>query len=520
MTEKKQSFSMKIKDKWSSLKAMGKNLDPTLPLEDQNNMTLKEYIALGLYKIGTQLVATNKGSKGSTFLYECYYQGTSVDEARIADIAAILTTITTVLTIFVALLAATVAFKWKSKKYGRYRQWFLIGIIPVAITDVLEFVIPNFGETGLIAFKYAIGIITVFTAAFFGLAANIIQVISPNVKEKKRVVTMNQLYYYAGYGLAYLFPFIFGLFTTRKIMYVLTPIVGTTICLVGSVLCFMWCRERIDLPMKKKERVTTASLKLFKYKNYIIYHLVNWVGTIAMTGTMMSYLAAIVVGTDKAILLTLPSAIGTAIGVVITGALTKKFSPVQLLKFDGIYTPVMGLLTFFSVFFTHEFGVLFYICYFLFGISFGIGELSKSHMDTEFMDFLEWKTGERLEAVQGVIPGWVTQALNYGKNLMIPFMLAWVGYETNKGVGDMSLMEYMKTLPTYDSTCLWVLAFAIFGVSISNFLRFILLTFGYDIDGEKKKQMYLELSESRKRARGEMSATAETAAECTEEAAV
>ncbi len=480
-----------LKKEFNGLLTRGKNIDPSKPLDVQNNVTLKEFIAIGLYKVGTQIYGTTQGSKAATFLYECYYKGV-MDSTRVADISAILTTVTTILGLLVGVLAAIVVFKWKSK-WGHYRQWFVIPLLPIAVLYALEFVVPAFSATGLIAFQFVVQILKTILAGFYGLAGNYLHVISPNIKEKKLVVTLNQVFYYIGYGLAYLLPVVFGTLP-RSEMYFYTVLVGDVILFVGSILCAFWLRERLELPQKKKEKITTTSLKLFKHKNYVAYHLIQWTSLFAMTGKMMTYLSAIVVGTDKAVLLTLPSAIGTGLGVVLATVLSKKLSPVKLLKIAGVYMPVMGLFTFFAVFFTHEFGILFYIAYFLFGLSFGIAELSTGHLDAEFNDFLEWQTGERLEAVQGVIPNWIKTGLTYVRDIMVPYMIAWVGYQTIASDEYDSLMEYMKTLETYDSTCLWILAFALFGVSLSYLFRTVILTFMYDVDGDRKKKMYEELS--------------------------
>ncbi len=132
--------------------------------------------------------------------------------------------------------------------------------------------------------------------------------------------------------------------------------------------------------------------------------------------------------------------------------------------------------------------IFFYVFYFAFGI--GIQELSKSHFDVEFYDYLEWQTGERMEAIQGVVPGWVNSACVYLRDLVIPFMIAWAGYMSS-AEGD--LVKTMQAQPTYLDTCLKILAFLLFGYTLANVLKAIILKTSYDIEGEKKEQMYREL---------------------------
>ena len=135
--------------------------------------------------------------------------------------------------------------------------------------------------------------------------------------------------------------------------------------------------------------------------------------------------------------------------------------------------------------------IFFYVFYFIFGIGIGIQELSTSHFNVEFFDYLEWETGERMEAIQGIVPGWILTGLNYLKELAIPFMIAWAGYMSS---AEGNLVTTMQAQPTYLRTCLWLLAFLVFGYAFANVLKSVVLKFFYDIEGEKKEQMYRELA--------------------------
>ena len=475
-----------------------------LPSDIGKNVTKFEYVCLMLARIGGQFGTTLTGTLAAAFLHELYFGPVGVGADEIASILALQTTLTTIASIGIGFVASIIVQKWKSR-WGRYRQWYIICLVPIFTLTVLFFYVPK-GLTvqQMILFRYGVVLCQTVFNTFNNFGQNVAQVISPNPKEKKTVATIWQLSYYLGYGAAYLGTFVYGLFSDDKnAMYMTLALVAAIVTAFGNLMCGLFCKERIELPKKNKVKISKELFKLFKYKNYRAYQFMQWVNTFAAIGRFSTYLVAITVGSSKNILLTIPSALGTVVGNVIATKLSKKYEPTKLLKFSGPYALIsasvllgicfveakMGLM-----FFSGWNSIFFYFFYFVFGIGFGIQELANSHFNVEYYDYLEWQTGDRMEAVQGIVPGWIQSALTYIKELMIPFMIAWVGYQSS-AEGD--LVATMQAQPTYMKTCLWLLAFLLFGYAISNTLKAIILKFSYDIEGEKKEQMYRELAEMR-----------------------
>ena len=463
-----------------------------------------EYFCILLSRAGGMFGTTLTGSLAAAFLHELYYGPVGVDSEEIAGILAVQTTLTTVCSILFGIIGGYVIQKWRTP-LGRYRHWYFICLIPMFVLTVSYFYVPqgwSIQQMNLLRYGIACGQ-TVFNI-FNNASNNLVQVISPNHKEKKTVATIWQLSYYIGYGAAYLGTFVYGLFSDDKNkMYMTLGIVAGAVTLFGNLMCGLFCKERIELPKKKKVKVTKAVFSLFKYKNYRAYHGIQWVNVLAMLGKMSTFLAAITVGSSKNLLLTLPTAIGTVVGNIIATKLSKKHEPTKLLKFCGPYSLISAGVLFGICFVEAQFGIrffsgwnsiFFYLFYFIFGIGIGIQELSNSHFNVEFFDYLEWETGERMEAIQGIVPGWISTGLNYLRELAIPFMIAWVGYQSS-AEGD--LVATMQAQPTYLKTCLWILAFLVFGYALSNVLKSIILKTSYDIEGEKKEQMYRELEKMR-----------------------
>ncbi len=475
-----------------------------LPPEQCKNVTRFEYICLMLARVGGMFGTTLTGTLAAAFLHELYFGPAGVDADRIAKILAVQTTLTTVVGIVIGLIAGIIVQKWKSR-WGRYRQWYIICLLPIFTLTVLYFYVPK-GWTveQMTLFRYCIAICQTIFNAFNNFGQNVAQVISPNPKEKKTVATVWQLSYYLGYGGAYLGTFVYGLFSDDKNkMYMTLAIVAAIVTAFGNLMCGLFCHERIELPKKEKVKVSKALFSLFKYRNYRAYQYIGWVNVLAALGKFSTLLAAITVGSSKNLLLTLPTAVGTVVGNLITTKLSKNHEPTKLLKFCGPYSMISALVLFSICFVEAKMGIMFfkgwnsiffYAFYFIFGVGIGIQELSNSHFAVEYFDYLEWQTGERMEAIQGIVPGWITTGLNYLKELAIPFLIAWVGYESS-AVGD--LVATMQAKPTYLNTCLWLLGFLLFGYATANLLKAIILKTLYNVEGENKEKMYKELEEMR-----------------------
>lgn len=489
---------------------------PITPLNAAKHVTLIEYISIGLSRIGGMFSTTLTGTLAAAFLHELYFGPKGVDSEQIAAINAVQVTITTIAGLLVGLLSGILVQKWKTK-LGRYRQWYFILLVPMFFLTVFYFYVPK-GWTvdQMKLLRYGIALTQTVLNAFNTLSQNIVQVMSPDPKEKKTLATCWQLFYYIGYGAAYGATFVYGLFSDDKnAMYMRLAAVAAGVMLIGNLMCGIFCKERIELPKKEKTKIGKELFGLFKYRNYRCYQYMAWANVLAMLGKMSTYLAAITVGSSKNLLLTLPTAVGTVVGNVITAAISKKYEPTKLLKFCGFYSTASAMAVFGICFveakmniyfFSGWNSIFFYAFYFLFGVGIGIQELSTSHFNVEYFDYLEWQTGKRLESVQGIIPGWVTTGLNYLKEIMIPFMLAWVGYEASSE-GD--LVKTMQAQPHYLRTCLWVLAFLVFGYALATLIKALLLKFLYTIEGETKQQMYKDLEKIRANVHNENLETAE-----------
>lgn len=516
----------------------GPVLDSNHP-EQQKYLRPIEYVSICLARIGGMFGTTLTGTLAATFLYELYFGPVGVSTEQIASISARQTTITTVLGLLMPLIAGVIVQKWKSR-WGRYRQWYIICLIPIFVLTVSFYWVPSGWTVRQMTWlRYGIAALQTVFNAFNNLGQNLIQVITPNHKEKKGIATLWQISYYLGYGLAYLSPELFKLFIPKgdarySDRYIILTLIAASLTMAGNLMCGLLCKERIELPKKEKVKLSKELFALFKYRNYRAYQYFTWVNVFANLGKFSTLLAGITVGSSNVILLTVPTAAGTVVGNIACGFIAKKHEPTKILRFCGVYSLFASILLFGICYAEKAMGLyfwkgwiaaFFYVFYFFFGVGVGFQELSTSHFNVEYYDYLEWQTGERLEAVQGIIPGWINSGFTYIKDMLIPFVLVWIAYPTSDKAGldsliqkkiaegafesadSLELIDIIKlrieagltTESGYLNTCLWLLALLVFTYALSNLLKAIILKFFYNVEGETKQKMYEELDEMRKK---------------------
>lgn len=116
----------------------------------------------------------------------------------------------------------------------------------------------------------------------------------------------------------------------------------------------------------------------------------------------------------------------------------------------------------------------------------GIRKVIPEEMRNEAIDYGEWKNGFRTEGMTGVAKGLVTKMVNTVKNFIQPLLLKQFGYDPNATQGNQS--------QTARHALFWMCTLL---PVVTGILSIIPKLF-YDLQGEKRDRMYLELRERRK----------------------
>lgn len=116
----------------------------------------------------------------------------------------------------------------------------------------------------------------------------------------------------------------------------------------------------------------------------------------------------------------------------------------------------------------------------------GIRKVIPEEMRNEAIDYGEWKNGFRSEGMTGVAKGLVTKMVNTVKSFIQPLLLKMFGYDPNATQGNQS--------PKARHALFWMCTLL---PVVTGILSIIPQLF-YDLQGEKRDRMYMELRERRK----------------------
>ncbi len=116
----------------------------------------------------------------------------------------------------------------------------------------------------------------------------------------------------------------------------------------------------------------------------------------------------------------------------------------------------------------------------------GIRKVIPEEMRNEAIDYGEWKNGFRTEGMTGVAKGLVTKMVNTAKGAIQPLLFGLFGYDPNKNQGAQT--------PRARHALFWMCTL----LPVATGILSIIPQLFYDLSGEKRDRMYMELAERRK----------------------
>lgn len=430
-------------------------------------------------------------SYNSFFLTSALFAGWDY-EKDIAPVLVVLGVVNIVLGYVVSPIVGMLVARTETK-WGRYRPYLALSMLPVMILNIMAFWCPGgLTRNGAIIYHFARTLLATAFGYIYNQGENIRQVITGNSEERKNLIALTSIINSAAYAVPVILVKLFSYAFEQLIqLYFVLSIVISALMLLANVLCFIFSRERIPYT-PAKVKLNTATLEPFKHKPFLIYQVSTWFQQLGISGLVTTYLAAVVVGEENYVKFAIPTAVGTIVGLLVCNVFLRiGIQAVTMMRFVGVYClSVAIILTIIGPFA----GTLFYVFYFMFGMTFGFFNVLPGLIQADVNDYLEWKTGQRIEAASSVFADYIKNGIrSVVTQVVFPYMLVWAGYQAASEVGQ---SVYDANLANQERTARILLFYMAVITGAGYFLGSIAYWF-YDLSGEKKQRMLDELKVSR-----------------------
>lgn len=414
-------------------------------------------------------------------------------------------------------------------KWGRLKPYPAITAIPIAILTILMF-IPPIGfdvsqkSTGMyiyVALVYVIwGMVYTSSDVPFWSMPNLM---TPNPKERGNIISYGRTVGGVGSAVTVALPIIVGFFLAKSenadvLKYAIMAISMSVIGMPLFALSTPTIKERIDVPNAQKRAPGEPSTlkRIFTCKPLMLVI----VSGILSFGRYMLQAAAphvaryagFYIGIDDPatatveqlnknissvqMIIQICAAIGMFGSMVLMPKLFKKFEYRSLMIVSCIAGFGSSIISLVVGWFTHN--LLICIPFMIISsIPLGVINVVSGAMVADCLDYMEWKTGKRDTAVGSACQSFVNKLGNALATVAIIAMYMAVHIDVNKlnsGSGE-AVVNIAKNLSTSQNFAMFCLVTIVPGISL---ILCAIPLFFYDIVGEKKEKITVELAQQRR----------------------
>lgn len=382
-------------------------------------------------------------------------------------------------------------------KYGKLRTYLIYLSIPYGIVTVLLFLPVNFSATGKIVYMYVTYLVWCSLYTFVDAPLQALpSVVSPNPSERTKMISLGRLFGSAGGEMAMLIIAI-GFFITDSatVIYLSTAVILSTLGAAFIIFGGFKIKERIESPPVESHNLFEGFRYLGKNKPLLLMVSGNFLSYFRniISASVIYIVTYIFLKPESQILFTIPSMIGSLLGMLAPSFLAKKISNrKQYIYATFLLSAIMGLVFVVGRIYMNMYVIASLM--FFFGIPTGILNVVPTLMCTDTLDYMEWKEGSRQEGISFSIMSFRSKVASGFKDFTMTLILTWIGFEA-LGIGELIPGKsdlYMQSEKTQAGL------FAMFALipAIFNLLSAVPFFF-YKLDGEYLKKIQAELAERR-----------------------
>ena len=338
-------------------------------------------------------------------------------------------------------------------KRGKFRPIVMASTIPMALVGFLLFYTPFKDANSWYAMIYIVVVSIIFNTLYTltETANTTALVMTPNEGERNSLLSITSFFSSIMNSAPLVIILVLGFFLIKtdedgnkisgyydkNTMYIIAMALCSILYAVTTINSMLKVKERVPY-MKKKESPINGMGDVVKNKNFWFMTLSNSIRDIRKVGQGFGIFVAgaLLGGTDKFLLIGLPTGIGTVVSMLIVQKMIKKIDVIKVNAIFGVYSLVANALAFFISLIYFKTGsvvwqVMFVISLFLIGLQFGASNIIPNIFKGDVLNEIEMQTGgKRLEQTVNFSSTIVSTILGVITGILTPIILLRVcGYE-------------------------------------------------------------------------------------------
>ncbi len=381
-------------------------------------------------------------------------------------------------------------------RFGKARPYLLLAPLPLCVTSILLFVVPNLSMTMRIVWVFCFYIVYGISDTFYDTSILTVSTrMTTNPKDRKNFYTVAEFASTLGSMLpGGVIPIFISLYASHEQkIYLLGALLFSLIGLATMLIPFNVLREK-NLVITKPVPVKINAKAIFMNRPLLLsmvsrlFEGVRQVSFGAMIflykQTLGAYWLSTLIGGFSAAL--------SYVGIALVPVLGKKFSPRSLIIIGFFYTGFCYLLM--LIFgYTNIWIVGLFLT--ISGATSGLIRTSRKVLIADSTDYMEWKTWKKLgtpirsDGMVFAMNSMSNRITNMFKDLLLPIGLAIIGYVSARTLGG-----YTVTVVQTDKTLTNIFYLVTLPGVVGNFFAGAVLFFD-NFTGKKKEAILAELKE-------------------------
>ncbi len=408
---------------------------------DGVRLPLREKVSYGIGDFGFNLYWANI----SAFLLIFYTDVMGLAAGAVGTMMLVTKLVDAVADPFMGAIADRTRTRW-----GRFRPYLLFAAVPLAITGVLTWTVPDLEGGGRLLWAYATFTLMMFVYTVLSMPYSALSgVMTADSQQRTTLISFRFIAAFAGTTLVNWLTLDLVRWLGRgdeQLGWQLTMVLYGVVAVATFVAVFANTRERIEPPPQQRSTMRQDVLDLLSNKPWLVLFvlaLVIMVTIVMRSGSLVYYLKYYVSRPELTGLFLGSYSVALAIGAALTPLLTRLLDKRRLMM--GLMAGV-GVISCAMYFVPREQIWVMFALNTLVGLLLGPKSPLAFSMYADCADYTEWKTGRRATAMTFAAATFSQKMGGAVASAAIAWMLAAMGYVANQAQSDASRLGIVLLL--------------------------------------------------------------------------